>query len=73
MEEPPIRIFVMNENTWRFENEWPLARTEYTLYYFHSGGTTNSLRGDGTLPSIGPEAEPVDTFVVCRACSTAWG
>ena len=63
MEEPPIRIFVMGENTWRFENEWPLARTEYTPYHLHSGGAANSLRGDGTLPSIGPEAELVDTFV----------
>ncbi len=32
--EPPIAIFVMGKNEWRYENEWPLARTQYTEYYF---------------------------------------
>ena len=26
-DEPPVRIFVMGENRWRLEHEWPLART----------------------------------------------
>ena len=26
--EPPVRIFVMGENVWRDEQEWPLARAE---------------------------------------------
>jgi len=52
MEEPPVKIFVMgggdgkrNRNgrlnhggMWRFENEWPLARTKYTNYYLLRGG-----------------------------------
>ncbi|MCH2154648.1 MAG: CocE/NonD family hydrolase [Opitutales bacterium] len=46
-EEPPIRIFVMGDNTWRYEHEWPLARTKYTNYYFHP---------DGSLSSEMPEA-----------------
>ena len=28
--EPPLRLFVMGENSWRFENAWPLARTRWT-------------------------------------------
>ena len=36
-DEPRVKIFVMGENVWRDENEWPLARTRYTPYYFHSG------------------------------------
>ena len=32
----PLRIFVMGRNQWRDEQEWPLARTQYTRYYFHS-------------------------------------
>jgi len=47
MEEPPVKIFVMGENVWRYENEWPLARTWYTKYYFHSNGKANSMYGDG--------------------------
>jgi hypothetical protein len=49
MDEPPVRIFVMGANVWRYENEWPLARTVYTKFYLHSGGSANTLDGDGTL------------------------
>ena len=34
----PIRIFVMGENVWRDEQQWPLARTQYQKYYLHSDG-----------------------------------
>jgi len=63
VDEPPIRLFVMGENRWRTESEWPLARTEYTSYYLHSGGAANSLRGDGTLSPEPPSDEPVDTYL----------
>jgi len=63
LEEPPIRIFVMGENRWRDENEWPLARTRYTNLYLHSGGKANSLRGDGKLTHSTPGEEPPDKYV----------
>ncbi len=63
MEEPPIRLFVMGDNCWRNEHEWPLARTRYTPYYLHSGGAANTLHGDGALSPEAPSDEPVDTFV----------
>ena len=47
LDEPPVKIFVMGENRWRDEREWPLARTRYTPYYLHSGGRANSASGDG--------------------------
>jgi putative CocE/NonD family hydrolase len=62
LEEPPVRIFVMGENRWRSENEWPLARTSYTKYYFHSGGNANGLRGDGLLSPEPPRSEPADVY-----------
>jgi len=37
-DEPPVRIFVMGENVWRDEHEWPLARTRYSPWYFHAAG-----------------------------------
>ena len=46
---PPIQLFVMGANHWRGENEWPLARTQYTDFYFHSGGNANTPAGDGVL------------------------
>ena len=63
LEEPPVRIFVMGENVWRNEDEWPLARTQYTPYYLHSAGNANSLRGDGSLSPAAPRSEPTDVFV----------
>ena len=36
------------------ENEWPLARTEYTNFYIHSEGSANTVEGDGS-PSVDPQ------------------
>ena len=63
MDEPPIRIFVMGDNVGRFENEWPLARTQYTNYYLHSNGNANSLKGDGTLSTEPPSDEEPDKYL----------
>jgi uncharacterized protein len=63
MDEPPIKIFVMGENRWRDEREWPLARTRYTPYYLHSRGRANTASGDGVLSPRPPGDEPPDHFV----------
>jgi putative CocE/NonD family hydrolase len=60
--EAPVRIFVMGENAWRDENEWPLARTKWTKYYLHSNGSANTLNGDGTLSTVEPATESVDKY-----------
>ena len=62
-DEKPVSIFVMGDNTWRDESEWPLARTRYTPFYLHSGGRANTLGGDGTLSRISPQSERSDSFV----------
>ena len=62
MEEPPVKIFVMGINQWRFENEWPLARTEYQNYYFHSQGNANTLEGDGRLERKPSKQESQDQY-----------
>ena len=63
IDEAPIRLFVMGDNRWRDENEWPLARTRYTDLYLHSGGRANSLNGDGSLTFSAPSDEPQDRYV----------
>jgi hypothetical protein len=63
LEEPPVKIFVMGENRWRDEREWPLARTRYTPYYLRSGGRANTAAGDGVLRPEPPGDEPSDHFV----------
>src|SRR6266540_4807639 len=37
-DEPPVRIFVMGENRWRDEDDWPLARARETRWYLREGG-----------------------------------
>ena len=61
-DEPPLRLFVMGENVWRDEYEWPLARTQYIDYYVQSGGRANSFYGDGVLSPEPPSEEPPDRY-----------
>ena len=63
MDEPPVSIFVMGENRWRAENEWPLARTHYTRYYLHADSPANTRHGAGVLSTAPPGDEPADSFV----------
>ena len=63
LSDPPIKIFVMGSNRWRYEQEWPLARTEYTPYYLHSLGGANSLNGNGTLDRRAPASENPDFYI----------
>lgn len=60
--EAPIKLFIMGENVWRDEYEWPLARAVETRYYLHSGGHASTLHGDGTLSTKQPQAEPADEY-----------
>ncbi len=61
-DEAPVRIFVMGENVWRSEQEWPLARAQGTRYYLHSRGGANSTSGVGSLSATPPGEEPADRF-----------
>ncbi len=63
VEEPSVKIFVMGENRWRYENEWPLSRTDYQKYYFHSQGDANTLNGDGRLDSRRSKKRSSDQYV----------
>ncbi len=61
-EQPPVRLFVMGENRWRDEWEWPLTRARPTEYFLSSRGRANTQDGDGRLAPMPPEGAPVDTF-----------
>jgi len=64
MEEAPVRVYVMGDNCWREEQEWPLARTQWTDYYLHSQGQANSRGGDGYLDTTAPASEELpDSFL----------
>lgn len=58
----PVRLFIMGDNVWRNEQEFPLKRTQYTKYYLHSTKGANSVSGDGVLSVTPPAAERNDEF-----------
>jgi uncharacterized protein len=60
--DSPVKIFVLGDNVWRDEKEFPLARTQYTKYFLHAAKGANSAAGDGALSTVAPGAEPPDTF-----------
>lgn len=61
--EPPVKIFVMGVNEWRYEDAWPPSRVQFMKYYLHSAGDANTLEGDGKLLSLEPGDEPVDVYL----------
>jgi N-acetylated-alpha-linked acidic dipeptidase len=62
IETPPVRLFVMGENRWRDEQQWPLARAKPTAYYLRSDGHANSAGGTGRLQLTAPGQEPADRY-----------
>ncbi len=60
--QPPVTIYIMGENRWREEREWPLARTRYTPFYLTSGGHANSVNGDGALHTEQASPAESDSF-----------
>src|SRR5260370_830301 len=58
----PVHIFVMGENKYHDEADWPLPEAKLTRYFLHSGGSANSLRGDGGLSVTPQKKEPSDKF-----------
>ena len=38
MEEPPVRLFVMNTGQWKEATDWPLPDTRWTPFYLHERG-----------------------------------
>lgn len=61
--EPPIKLFVMGANTWRDEQEWPLARAVPTPWYLHAEGGLGRERPADEAPDhyTYDPADPVPT------------
>jgi uncharacterized protein len=48
--QAPLDLFVIGDNTWRKEHEWPLARTVWTDYYLHQNGGLDPIAPDHESP-----------------------
>jgi uncharacterized protein len=53
LHEAPVKLFIMGDNRWRDEAEWPLSRAVPTFFY---------LREGGTLSREAPSEEAPDRF-----------
>lgn len=69
---PPVDIFVQGDNTWRQENEWPLARARAVNWYVSSGGNAQTSSGDGVLDTLPPTGAVADTFTYDPADPTPY-
>ena len=60
----PVRLFLMGENRWRDEQEWPLRRAQPTQFFLRSSRGAQGLAGDGRLDRTPPGNAPEqpDTF-----------
>ena len=47
--EPLVQIFVMGTNVWLKGNTYPLEGTKMQKWFLHSGGSANTIKGNGTL------------------------
>jgi len=72
MDEPPVKVFVMGINKWRFENEWPLKRTEWTKFYLQPGGSlsTHIVEVKPEPESFTQPAPYLDPTVYCLTYSS---
>jgi uncharacterized protein len=62
--EAPVRIFVMGAGEWRDEPSWPPPQVTETALHLSSGGSANSLYGDGRLSASAPDGDqPPDSWV----------
>jgi uncharacterized protein len=46
---PKVQVFLMGAATWLTGDSWPLPETEIRTLYLTSGGSANTLWGDGAL------------------------
>lgn len=67
MDEPPVKLCIRTGEeacTWRFEDEWPLARTQYTTYYLTAAraGVVDDAIHDVSLSTSAPRRENELTY-----------
>ena len=65
-EPPPVGnllYFLPGKNEWREAPRWPIPDTEWTAFNLDSGGSANTLFGDGVLTTEPPQDGGPDEFV----------
>jgi len=67
MDEPPVVIYDDGKDEWRYENEYPLARTKWMKFYLHSNPARPTEPPQGLISMEEPEeSEEPDKFKAPR-------
>jgi putative CocE/NonD family hydrolase len=61
--QPRVRYYSMGSNEWQTADAWPPRGAETMTLYLSSGGSANTLSGDGRLLRESPMSPGRDTFV----------
>ncbi|MDC7998300.1 CocE/NonD family hydrolase [Gilvibacter sediminis] len=59
---PRVQYYTMGSNKWQAAEQWPPKDSELTTFYLNSGGSANTLNGDGVLTTKKPRKDNPDTF-----------
>ncbi|MBT8397234.1 MAG: CocE/NonD family hydrolase [Gemmatimonadetes bacterium] len=59
---PKVRYYTMGSNEWNTSATWPPEDAQMVTFYLESGGSANTLSGDGRLVPEPPSADNVDSF-----------
>jgi putative CocE/NonD family hydrolase len=59
---PRVQFYTMGSNEWQSADAWPPADAEPVTMYLASGGSANSVFGDGTLSAEAAMGAGTDTF-----------
>jgi putative CocE/NonD family hydrolase len=59
---PKVTYFTMGSNVWQSSDTWPPRGAQPMTFYLASGGSANTLSGDGALVSEPPRTDRPDTF-----------
>jgi predicted acyl esterase len=57
MKEPPVAIYDPGTDEWRYENEYPIARTKWTKYYLHSKPEQPGEPPQGLISTTAPSSD----------------
>ena len=60
---PKVLYYVVGENRWESSPTWPPAGAQPQTFYLNSGGSANTLYGDGALTGSPQPADHADNFV----------
>jgi hypothetical protein len=60
---PKVRVFELGTNRWRTDESWPPPGVRSREFYLASGGSANTMDGDGLLVARPRKAEGADTYV----------